>query len=74
MTRQEVRASSALASVFALRMLGLFMLSPVFAVCTRTEGGDNALLVGLALGMFSLVQAFFRFRLAWHPTAANRSF
>ncbi|WP_339939422.1 MFS transporter [Undibacterium luofuense] len=61
MTRQEVRASSALASVFALRMLGLFMLSPVFALYARgLEGGDNAVMVGLALGMFSLVQAFFQ--------------
>ena len=32
MTRTEVRASASLASVFALRMLGLFLILPVFSV------------------------------------------
>ncbi|MBC3934052.1 MFS transporter [Undibacterium rugosum] len=59
MSRSELRASASLASVFALRMLGLFMLSPVFAIYAKSlSGGNNALMVGLALGMFSLVQAF----------------
>ena len=61
MTRAEIRSSSSLAAIFALRMLGLFMLSPVFAIYAKNlSGGNNPLLVGLALGMFSLVQAFFQ--------------
>jgi type III secretory pathway component EscT len=32
MTRQELRAGLSLASIFALRMLGLFLILPVFAV------------------------------------------
>ena len=58
MTRPELRASVALALVFALRMLGLFLILPVFALeARRMPGGDNATLVGLALGAYGLVQA-----------------
>ncbi len=57
MTRLEIRASASLASIFALRMLGLFLILPVFAVYARTlPGGDNAALVGLALGIYGLTQ------------------
>lgn len=57
MTRGELRASSTLASIFALRMLGLFLILPVFAVHARDlAGGDNATLVGLALGIYGLTQ------------------
>ena len=58
MTRFELRASASLASVFALRMLGLFLILPVFAVHARgLPGGDDAMLVGLALGVYGLTQA-----------------
>ena len=57
MTRLELRASTSLASIFALRMLGLFLILPVFAVHARgLPGGDNAVLVGLALGVYGLTQ------------------
>jgi MFS family permease len=59
MTRTEVRASASLASIFALRMLGLFLILPVFSVHARSmPGGDNATLIGLALGMYGLTQSF----------------
>jgi MFS family permease len=57
MTPTERRASLSLASLFAMRMLGLFLILPVFAVHARgLPGGDNALLVGLALGGYALTQ------------------
>jgi MFS family permease len=59
MTRTEIRASSSLASIFALRMLGLFLILPVLAVHAKTlPGGDNATLVGLAMGIYGLTQSF----------------
>ena len=59
MTPAERRASVALAGLFACRMLGLFLLLPVFAVAARgLPGGDDPALVGLALGMYGLTQAF----------------
>src|SRR5690606_21345852 len=57
MTPGELRASVSLASIFALRMLGLFLILPVFAVHARgMPGGDDATLIGLALGIYGLTQ------------------
>lgn len=59
MTRTEIRASASLASIFALRMLGLFLILPVFAVHAKTlPGGESATLVGLAMGIYGLTQSF----------------
>ena len=58
MSPLELRASLSLASLFALRMLGLFLILPVFAVhAHRLSGGDSQALVGMALGVYGLSQA-----------------
>lgn len=58
LTPTERRASIALALLFASRMLGLFMLTPIFAVAAQAiPGGNNAAKVGLALGAYGLTQA-----------------
>ena len=58
MTASERRASVSLALIFALRMLGLFLVLPVFALeARRYPGGDDAALVGLAMGVYGLTQA-----------------
>ncbi|MFZ5575027.1 MAG: MFS transporter [Pseudomonadota bacterium] len=58
MTRDEKRAASGLAAIFGLRMLGMFLILPVFALYAgHLEGGDNHTLVGLALGVYGLTQA-----------------
>ncbi|MCX7255967.1 MAG: MFS transporter [Polaromonas sp.] len=59
MTATERRASFSLASIFALRMLGLFLVLPVFALeAARYPGGDDPARVGLAMGIYGLTQAF----------------
>lgn len=59
MTPAERRTSASLASIFALRMLGLFLVLPVFALEARHyAGGDDPALVGLAMGIYGLTQAF----------------
>ncbi len=59
MTADERRASASLASIFALRMLGLFLVLPVFALeAAKLPGGDDPALVGLAMGLYGLTQAF----------------
>ncbi|WP_234267529.1 MFS transporter [Hydrogenophaga sp. NFH-34] len=59
MTGAERRASASLALVFALRMLGLFIVLPVFALeAARLPGGDDPARVGLAMGLYGLTQAF----------------
>ena len=61
MTALERRASVSLALIFALRMLGLFLVLPVFALEARKyPGGDDPALVGLAMGMYGLTQAVFQ--------------
>ena len=58
MSAAELRAGASLAGVFGLRMLGLFLILPVFAVhATKLAGGDNLTLVGIALGAYGLSQA-----------------
>ena len=57
MTPQEKKSSLSLASIFALRMLGLFVILPVFAVYARQlPGGESEFLVGLTLGIYGLTQ------------------
>ena len=57
MSSLELRGSLSLASLFALRMLGLFLILPVFAVHARhLTGGDSQTLVGVALGIYGLTQ------------------
>ncbi|MBK8071890.1 MAG: MFS transporter [Ramlibacter sp.] len=57
MTPVERRASGSLATVFAARMLGLFLVLPVFALeAARYPGGDDPALVGLAMGIYGLTQ------------------
>jgi len=58
MSSQELRAGASLAGIFGLRMLGLFLILPVFAVhAPKLAGGDNLTLVGAALGAYGLAQA-----------------
>jgi MFS family permease len=58
MTSAERRASLSLASIFALRMLGLFIVLPVFVLeAQRYPGGDDPAQIGLAMGIYGLTQA-----------------
>ncbi|WP_394790496.1 MFS transporter [Rhodoferax sp.] len=53
----ERRASLSLAAIFALRMLGLFLVLPVFALeAAKFPGGDDPARVGLAMGVYGLTQ------------------
>jgi MFS family permease len=56
MDRQEFRAAGSLAAVFSVRLLGLFMIYPVFAVYAEHLSGSTPYLVGEALGIYGLSQ------------------
>lgn len=57
MTPAELRSSLSLSTIFALRMLGLFLVLPVFALeASRYPGGDDPARVGLAMGIYGLSQ------------------
>ena len=58
MTPLELRASISLASIYGLRMLGMFLILPVFAIyASQLPGGQNHTLIGFALGAYGLTQA-----------------
>ena len=52
----ERKSLIGLASLYAFRMLGLFMLLPVLALYAENYSGSTAILVGLALGIYGLTQ------------------
>ncbi len=61
MTATELRASASLASIYGLRMLGMFLILPIFAIYASTlPGGDSQLMIGLAVGAYGLTQAIFQ--------------
>jgi MFS family permease len=61
MSASELRASASLASIYGLRMLGMFLILPIFAIYASTlPGGDSQLMIGLALGAYGLTQAIFQ--------------
>jgi MFS family permease len=59
-TRAEWKAGTSLASVYVLRMLGLFMVIPVIAVAAQAYPDYSPLWVGLAIGGYGLTQAIFQ--------------
>jgi MFS family permease len=56
MNPQEFRAAAALAAVFSVRLLGLFMIYPVFAAYAGSLAGASPYLIGEALGIYGLTQ------------------
>jgi MFS family permease len=66
MTRSELRASVSLAGIFGLRMLGMFIILPVFAIyAEQIQGGENLILVGIAIGAYGLTQAILQIPFGW---------
>ena len=61
MSSLEIRTSFILASIYALRMLGMFLILPIFAIyASGLEGNPTSFQIGLALGIYGLTQALFQ--------------
>jgi len=57
MSRTELRSTISLASIYGLRMLGMFLILPIFAIYAETlKGGSDHTMIGLALGAYGLTQ------------------
>ncbi len=66
MTPIERRASIGLAGIYGLRMLGLFIILPIFALYAETlPGGQSHFLIGVALGAYGLTQAILQIPAGW---------
>ena len=73
MSALELRASAALASVFGLRLFGMFVILPVFAIYAETlPGGNNLTLVGIAIGAYGLTQAILQIPFGWWSDRIGR--
>jgi MFS family permease len=66
MTPAERRATASLASIYGLRLLGMFIILPVFALYAQAlPGGASPTLIGIALGGYGLLQALLQIPLGW---------
>lgn len=67
MTSLERRASMGLAGIYGLRMLGLFIILPVFALYAAEglPGGESHILTGIAIGAYGLTQAVLQIPAGW---------
>ena len=65
MSSAELRASASLASVFALRLFGMFVILPVFALWAEGRPGWDLTLAGIAMGAYGLTQAVLQLPFGW---------
>ena len=65
MTATEKRASFGLAGIYGLRMLGLFIILPIFALYAEQLPGGSSHLMGIALGAYGLTQAVLQIPAGW---------
>ncbi|MDP1672212.1 MAG: MFS transporter [Burkholderiales bacterium] len=73
MTPLELRASIGLSGIFGLRMLGMFVILPVFAIYAESlPGGDDLTLVGIAIGIYGLTQAILQIPFGWWSDRIGR--
>jgi len=56
LTPLELKAGSSIALIYGIRMLGLFMILPVFSIYAENLADATPLLIGLALGIYGLTQ------------------
>jgi len=72
MTPLELKSSLALALVFFLRMMGLFLILPVFVLYAEHLHGATHTLVGIALGTYGLTQAIFQIPFGYFSDRIDR--
>ncbi len=72
MNPAERRATLTLASVYGLRMLGMFLILPVFVLYARDLPGATPALIGLALGIYGLTQGLLQIPFGWLSDKVGR--
>ena len=61
----ETRAVSMLATLYVVRMLGLFMVLPLISIYSADMVGATPFLLGLAVGAYGLTQAVLQIPMGW---------
>src|SRR5262249_34541919 len=73
MSPAELRAALSLSSIFGLRMLGMFVILPVFAIYAEgLPAGSDLTLVGMALGASGLTQSILQLPFGWWSDRCGR--
>ena len=72
MSSEELRASAALASIFALRLFGMFVILPVFSLWAHGRPGWSLELVGIAMGAYGLTQGLLQIPFGWLSDRVGR--
>lgn len=72
LSSSERKISLTLALVFAFRMLGLFMILPVFAIYAETLPDATPFRIGMVLGIYGLTQALFQLPLGFWSDRIGR--
>ena len=68
----EKRSVFSIAGIYGLRMLGLFLILPVFAMYAEGLHGVTPLLVGMALGAYGLTMAILQIPFGWMSDRIGR--
>ncbi|HLX22888.1 MAG TPA: MFS transporter [Usitatibacter sp.] len=72
MTAAEVKSSLALASIFGLRLFGMFVILPVFALWATGRPGWTLELAGIAMGAYGLTQGLLQIPYGWLSDRVGR--
>ena len=64
-SRDEIAPIIVVSLISALRLLGIFLMLPIFSVYAVRYPGASAALAGLAFGIYALVQSVFQIPLGW---------
>ena len=69
---EEKKSLSIIASLYLIRMLGLFMVLPVLSLYGTELRGSTPFLIGLALGIYGLTQALLQIPFGWASDKVGR--
>ncbi len=65
MMKSELKLTFILTSIVSLRMLGIFLILPIFSVFALQYPDGNRMKAGLALGIYALFQALLQIPTGW---------
>ena len=57
LSKHELKSTLVVSLIFSLRLMGLFILLPIFSIYASEYNNSSAFLVGIAIGSYSLSQA-----------------
>jgi MFS family permease len=64
-TREEIAPVIVVSLISALRLLGIFLMLPIFSAYAVRYPGSSPGLAGVAFGIYALIQCFFQIPLGW---------